>query len=260
MDLSENILKLILESPNQYKKSLDGYCLLCPEKKKGKAYFGNYPLIPILCANHNSSFHLSNVMEGKCFHLDDNINGGMHQCTETAIYGFYHKEALYCKKHKLEKTIDVISRFEEKDLFKFILSLSFLADRQIHNNLSLSKILEKKIDSRYRPDILIKSSINIIIVEVDENQHKNYKLEKEIERERKIKDIIKIHLNLPLIFIRINVDVFYDCQSKIILFPRSSRFKLLEKVLLEHKDFDKDKKISICFDRSEKFNYIQQEE
>ncbi len=114
----------------------------------------------------------------------------------------------------------------------------------------------KKIKSRYRPDILIKGEDNIIIIEVDENQHKAYKIDKELSRENEIRSLIKQELSIAVIFIRFNPAVFYDWDNKIILYPLIARFRLLESILVQNKDLKEDKRIMVCFDRSEEGGYI----
>jgi hypothetical protein len=75
-------------------------------------------------------------------------------------------------------------------------------------------ILDKKIDdgcSKRRPDLLIDLGYQVIIVEIDENQHKNYDTSCENKR---LMEISKDLAHRPIIFIRFNPDDYQTKENK----------------------------------------------
>lgn len=84
---------------------------------------------------------------------------------------------------------------KEKCVADFI-TREFSADGWVFNQLCGS----------YRPDIMLKSESHAVIIEVDQNQHKNYDSANELRR------MIQIYeeLGTPVEYIRINPDEFTD--------------------------------------------------
>lgn len=76
-------------------------------------------------------------------------------------------------------------------------------------------ISDKKIQdgcSRRRPDLLLDLGYQIIVIEVDENQHKNYDCSCENKRLMEISQDVD---HRPLVFIRFNPDTYYEGEKMI---------------------------------------------
>jgi len=75
---------------------------------------------------------------------------------------------------------------------------------------------DKKIEdgcSQRRPDLLLDLGYQVIIVEIDETQHRNYE---EICNNRRTMEISKDLNHRPIIFIRFNPDAYKDSDGKLI--------------------------------------------
>jgi hypothetical protein len=77
---------------------------------------------------------------------------------------------------------------------------------------SQDKILPNVCDIKRRPDYFINYGTHCIILEIDENQHKNYNEQCEISRLNQISEVVN---DLPTIYIRFNPDS-YKCNGKTI--------------------------------------------
>jgi hypothetical protein len=80
------------------------------------------------------------------------------------------------------------------------------------NNIfsNIEWICNKRLKSKYRPDMYTIIDDFILMIEIDEKQHKNYKINKENERIKKIYDELN-KKNMTLI--RINPDSYIDCYD-----------------------------------------------
>jgi len=81
--------------------------------------------------------------------------------------------------------------------------------------LELSWITDKKIQngsSRRRPDILLDLGHQVLIIEIDENQHTNYDCSCENKRLMELSEDVK---HKPIIFIRFNPDDYMKKNKKI---------------------------------------------
>ena len=159
-------------------------------------------------------------------------------CKITPNYNYEgHKEAKYCSIHRLETMIDinhnrckthlcntrVQNKYEGYCLYCFIHTFP---DKPVTRNYKtkektvvdfiktkypdLSWISDKTIQdgcSRRRPDILLDLGYQIIIVEIDENQHTDYDCSCENKR---IMELSQDLGHRPIIFIRFNPDNNYD--------------------------------------------------
>jgi hypothetical protein len=148
--------------------------------------------------------------------------------------------ALYCNSHKLENMIDikhkrcktplcytrVTNKYKGYCLFCFI---NTFPDKKVTRNYktkeravvdhvttqysTLQWISDKKIQdgcSKRRPDLLLDLGYQIIIIEIDENQHIDYDCSCENKR---LMELSKDVGHRPIVFIRFNPDEYDDVTS-----------------------------------------------
>ncbi len=186
----------------------------------------------LYCSEHKED-GMINIKSDNCVHPG---------CTTQPSYNFEGKKRLYCKIHKKDGMVDVkhplcksewcYMRVSEK--FKgycFYCFIHMFPDEKICRNYKTKEksvvdyvkdnfshidlVFDKRISdgcSRRRPDILIDLGYQIIIVEVDENQHINYGTSCENKR------MMELSLDLgerPIIFIRFNPDDYIKNSEKV---------------------------------------------
>jgi hypothetical protein len=82
-------------------------------------------------------------------------------------------------------------------------------------NIDMSYFVRDKIInngcSKRRPDLYIDLSTHIIVIENDENQHKEYE---EICENKRMMEIFKDFADRPIVFIRFNCDSYLDKNGK----------------------------------------------
>ena len=146
------------------------------------------------------------------------------------------KEGLYCNQHKKDGMIDVISKTcksewcftrvcnNKYDNYCLYCYINLFPDKQVSRNYKTKEysiqefiknkfpqydwINDKKIEngcSKRRPDILLDLGYQIIIIEIDENQHKNYDCSCENKRIMELSQDLQFR---PIIFIRFNPDEY----------------------------------------------------
>jgi len=163
-------------------------------------------------------------------------------CTTQATYNIEGKRASYCASHKKSDMIDtrnkhcktplcytrVNKKYDGYCLFCFI---HMFPDSQITKNHKTKEkevsdfitktfphhkwIIDKKIQdgcSKRRPDFLLDLGEQILIIEIDENQHNNYDCSCENKR---LMEISKDLGHRPIIFIRFNPDGYKIGETKI---------------------------------------------
>lgn len=187
---------------------------------------------PQYCTEHK----LPDMIDGKhnkCLYENCNIRPS---------YNYYDKkELLYCFEHKLPDMVDKKhatclsewcttrpgTRYEGYCLFCYI---NLFPDKPISRNYKtkeyavvefvkktfpdLSWIADSRISdgcSRRRPDILLDLGNQIIIVEIDENQHTLYDCSCENKRLMEISQDVG---HRPIVFIRFNPDQYIDKNGK----------------------------------------------
>lgn len=160
-------------------------------------------------------------------------------CNKSASYNYLNKtKCLYCSKHKSADMFDVINkRCELCDLtrpdkkYNNLCSSCFYFKNPNHKLTRNHKTkenqiisdLNKKLDniiiqdkivsngcSKRRPDGLIRLNDYNIIIEVDENQHKNYSCEN-----KRLMEIFNDLGNSPLTIIRFNPDSYKEDKKTI---------------------------------------------
>lgn len=172
-----------------------------------------------------------------------NKNCIYNNCKKKSSFNYEgKKEWLYCLTHKLDGMINVTIKkckthlCETKanihyDNYCFRCYIHIYPDRKnyknyktreqsvidyVKTNFSDLTIITDKINpdgcSKKRPDLLIDLGYQIIIVEIDENQHKNYEY---ICDNKRIMEISQDNQHRPIIFIRFNPDSYISNGIKI---------------------------------------------
>jgi hypothetical protein len=188
---------------------------------------------PEYCSIHKKS-DMSNVMSPVC--IEDNCRTGPSYNYE----GQY--PALYCVKHKKENMIDVNSKHcntlncyihanekykgyclrcfvnlfpDEPNTRNYKTKEQAVADHIKTSFNQYDWIYDKRVQdgcSNRRPDIILDLGIQVIIIEVDENQHIKYDCSCENKRLMEISQDIR---HRPLVFIRFNPDGYNTSTSHI---------------------------------------------
>jgi hypothetical protein len=119
----------------------------------------------------------------------------------------YHDHCLNCYIHLFPNESNSRNyKTKEKTVSDFILK----------EFIEYSWISDKKIEdgcSKRRPDLLLDLGYHIIIIEIDETQHKNYD---EICENKRIMEISQDLGHRPIIFIRFNPDSYKNKKNKLI--------------------------------------------
>ena len=180
----------------------------------------------IYCSSHKLD-GMMNVNSKICIHLE---------CKTQAMYNINgEKTGLYCAKHKLEGMVDIKNKscksewcftlvrdknegyclhcyvhlFPENPRAKNYKTKEYAVVEYIKNVFpDLSWVSDKMVSggcSKRRPDLLLDLGYQILIVEIDENQHTRYDCSCENKR------LMELSLDLshrPIVFIRFNPDDF----------------------------------------------------
>jgi len=93
----------------------------------------------------------------------------------------------------------------------------YLTDYITEHNFINDKRLKFNIELPYRPDFQLEINNKIIIIEIDENKHSKYSVEKEENRNILIKNAGKLY-NKQIVIIRFNPDN-YNKGNKLIVSP-----------------------------------------
>jgi hypothetical protein len=181
--------------------------------------------IPIYCSLHKKD-EMVNVKHKKCI---------FDSCKTTACFNYQEeKSGIYCASHKKEGMVDVKSKKCKNDWcytrpsnskysgFCFNCYLNMFPDKPVSRNYKTKEysvsehvknkfsnftwVCDKNIEngcSKRRPDLLVDLGYQIIIIEIDENQHINYDCSCENKR---IMELSKDLQHRPIIFIRFNPD------------------------------------------------------
>ena len=178
----------------------------------------------LYCSTHKLE-GMVNVISKMCIHEECKVQPAFNKEGET--------KALYCSIHKLEGMIDVkhptcksgwcFTRIQEKyDGYCLFCYMNLFPDKPVSRNYKtkeyavvdfiktsfpeLSWIADKIISggcSKKRPDLLLDLGYQIIIIEIDENQHIDYDCSCENKR---IMELSQDVGHKPIIFIRFNPD------------------------------------------------------
>lgn len=194
-------------------------------------YFGEK--LGIYCLIHKLE-NMVNVVSKKCIHENCNKKPSFNYESQSGL--------LYCLYHKLDGMINITIKkcktplcetkanpnYENYCLRCFVYTYPHKRTRKnyktkeqvvidyVENNFKELTLITDKINpdgcSKKRPDILIDLGYQIIIIEVDEKQHKNYDFNCENKR---MMEISQDNGHRPIIFIRFNPDSYTINRSKI---------------------------------------------
>jgi hypothetical protein len=175
----ENMINL------ESKKCIDNYCLLTPFynfKNEKKALF---------CKEHRKN-GMINLFFPVC---------KTELCITYAASKKYNGYCLYCYVNKFpDKPVARNYKTKERSVVEFIMNTfpnyTWISDKKFEDGCS-----------RRRPDLLVDLGYQIVIVEVDENQHENYNC---ICENKRIMEISQDFGHRSIIFIRFNPDKYIE--------------------------------------------------
>jgi hypothetical protein len=192
---------------------------------------------PIYCLDHKI-IGMIDLKNPRCIHIDvNNI-----RCTIRPYYNNYGEtKSLFCSKHKKEGMIDVISKTcknewcntnvkNKYDGYCLNCFIHAHPDKPVSRNYKtkercvveyitshfpdFSWIADKTMTdgcSRRRPDLTLDLGYQVVIVEVDENQHIDYDCSCENKRIMQLSQDVS---HRPLIMIRFNPDEYTDANGE----------------------------------------------
>ena len=188
---------------------------------------------PLYCTEHKLD-NMINLKNKTCIHKGCNILPSFNYENE--------KSLLYCRKHKLDNMIDIkhktcksdwcTTHIKEKyDGYCLFCYINLFPDKPVARNYKTKEytvvefvknifpnytwISDKKIVegcSKRRPDLLLDLGYQIIIIEIDENQHIDYDCSCENKRLMELSQDVN---HRPIVFIRFNPDDYYNKKLKI---------------------------------------------
>ena len=162
-------------------------------------------------------------------------------CKRQPIYNYEGEKSKYCSEHKLEKMIDVRNKrcqskfcdifvtkkndgyclpcythlFPDKPVSRnYKTKEKMVTDFVLENFKNVTIITDKKINdgcSRRRPDLLLDLGYQVLIVEIDENQHIDYDCSCENKRIMELSQDVN---HRPIIFIRFNPDDYKNINNE----------------------------------------------
>ncbi len=185
----------------------------------------------IYCSTHKKP-EMFDVLNKKCYE---------EGCDITPHFNFKNeKKGIYCCKHKQPDMIDITSKRCKSEFCNTIANKKYkgycsycffhlFPDEKSSKNYKTKELTvlnyikeefplidivsDKKIAdgcSRRRPDIFIHLGYQIVIIEVDENQHNDYDTTCENKR---IMELSKDVNHIPIVFIRFNPDDYIDSSD-----------------------------------------------
>jgi len=184
------------------------------------------------CFNHKLK-NMIDVVSKRCIHSN---------CNTRPTYNYQdEKVAKYCVIHKLVDMIDVVNKRCQSDFCDIFVTkkndgyclpcyINLFPDKPIARNYKTKEkivtdfvlekfknvtiITDKKINdgcSKRRPDLLLDLGYQVIIVEIDENQHIEYDCSCENKR---IMELSQDVCHRPIIFIRFNPDDYKNINNE----------------------------------------------
>ena len=220
---------------SQHKKDgmIDVIHKTCLECKKQPTYNIEGQTKSLYCATHKKD-GMINVISKTCIHKG---------CKTRPIYNIEGEtKALYCSEHKSKEMIDVknktcksswcLTRVQEKyDGYCLFCYMHLFPDKPVSRNYKtkeysvvefvknmfpdLNWIADKIISggcSKRRPDLILDLGYQVIIVEIDENQHIDYDCSCENKR---IMELSQDLGHRPIVFIRFNPDDYEKNKKNI---------------------------------------------
>lgn len=207
----------IHRNTNEEHEYLYNKCIICKkENKRSNALYKNNGYGAEYCEKH------------KEIGMDELIIRICLLCNKEAIYGNRNDEVNYCTKHK-EKGM------KKKEIHK---TESYM--KEYLDSKKIKYKFNKRLKSGTRPDFIIKIRDMKLIIENDENQHKQY--QKELNR---MKEIYKENGKKQTHIIRFNPNNFVSKKDKSISMSESleikhkmlkSRFDYLYEIIIKIKN------------------------
>uniref|UniRef100_A0A6C0KF38 Uncharacterized protein n=1 Tax=viral metagenome TaxID=1070528 RepID=A0A6C0KF38_9ZZZZ len=234
---------------------IDVKSIICKEKGcRKRATHAFVGVTKEYCASHKKPGMILNSRK-KC------IGHGDDDCKNNAIYGL--TEPLHCANHAFEdeydlsenqckncKKIDVLNKnglcvnfcsLEERDLImkKHVKKREEFINRLLDEEISTKPYSKDEVIdrncSKKRPDRVYHLGSHVVILEVDENQHKSYKCTAYGDtKEGRLKgeairmfEIFQSFDGVPCIFIRYNPDNFTNKDGKNVKITQSKRHDIL---------------------------------
>jgi hypothetical protein len=182
---------------------------------------------PMFCSKHKEE-GMIDVIHKKCL-----------KCEYTANYGLPNSKPLYCSGHSLDGMIDTrlkkckthlcdtyvknkykgycyycfVHLFPDSVLCKNYKTKERCVAEYIQSHSTYPWICDKKIQdgcSRRRPDLMVDLGFQVIIVEIDENQHIHYDTTCENKRMMELSQDVG---HRPIVMIRFNPDEYTDTEK-----------------------------------------------
>ena len=145
---------------------------------------------PIYCSTHKED-NMINVLSSRC---------KTHLC-DTIVTKKFDGYCLFCYIHLFpDKPVAFNYKTKERSVVEYVMEnfqhLSWKTDKRVQDGCS-----------RRRPDLLLDLGYQVVIIEVDDNQHMDYDCSCENKRIMELSQDIG---HRPIIFIRFNPDAYYD--------------------------------------------------
>ena len=187
----------------------------------------------LYCSTHKED-GMVDVRHSRCLHK---------RCKTRANYNIEGEtKGVYCSTHKLDGMVDVENKTcktylcytvvsEKYDGYCLFCYINIFPDKPVSRNYKtkefavvefvktnhpdLTWIADKSISdgcSRRRPDLLLDLGYQIIIIEIDENQHVDYDCSCENKR---IMELSQDLVHRPIVFIRFNPDEYVEKENHI---------------------------------------------
>jgi hypothetical protein len=191
---------------------------------------------PIYCLRHKKD-NMINVINSRCIEAD---------CTKLPTYNdLKESKPLYCKTHKKDNMINVTGTRCKTHMCEILVSnkkykgyclrcfIHLFPDQPVSRNYKTKEhavveyileyfkyckytwVADKTINngcSMRRPDLLLDLGYQVIIIEIDENQHDDYDCSCQNKRTMELSQDVG---HCPIIFIRFNPDGYLNNKTKI---------------------------------------------
>jgi hypothetical protein len=203
----------------------------CLDCKKQPNYNYESQTKGVYCADHKKD-GMIDVVSKRC-----------RDCKKLPTYNYEGQiKRLYCADHKKDGMVDVVSkRCKNKWCFTFVRHkndgyclhcyMNMFPDKPVARNYKTKEqsvvdyiknnfpnvdwVADKRVDdgcSKRRPDLLLHMGNQILIIEVDENQHNDYNCSCENKRIMELSHDVG---HIPIVFIRFNPDMYYKQKTKV---------------------------------------------
>jgi len=205
----------------------------CQEKNCNKIPNFNYDVMPAKYCFEHKEVDMIDVTHARCREKD---------CINRPTFNYEGLPAIYCSEHKKTNMIDVANKHCKTPLCYTIVQnkyagyclfcyIHLFPDKPVARNYKTKEravaefiqttfpeypwISDKLIQdgcSKRRPDLMVDLGYQVIIIEVDENQHRDYDCSCENKRIMQLSQDVG---HRPIIFIRFNPDEYANQDKKI---------------------------------------------